>query len=175
MSVAGGGMNKASEAAKWASKLAQDLPEEFKVVGFQEYLRFRLSSISDESPAAERKKGAPRPQEDAANPSIHWITELVKDLPEDHVIRENGSEEQKIAWAVIHLTSEGQFAINKAISDHIRFYLGVAPPIRQNINRALRKLFPKHLSREKFQEGKSYRYTPKPTITAVFADLQSDD
>lgn len=163
-------MKEIKEATKWAFEMTDGLPEAYKVVAFQELLRYRLSRAK---PVAGQHRVATSTVDRGKtfNPKVGWISDVLAVLPADHSIRERGSEEQKVAWAVINLANQGESAINKTIREFIRFNLGIAPPSRQNTNRALRGLFPKHLSRERVEEEKSYEYTPKPTIKEIFEKL----
>ncbi len=167
---------KTKEAAKWAEEMSKELPSEYKVAGFQEFLRYRLA-ISEERNLAPDLPIAPNDQDypkDHKKQPTDWISDLVSEIPADHLIRESGSEDQKVAWAVINLANKGHEGINRAISEYIRFNLGIAPPSRQNINRALRNLFPKYLSREKHEKTRSYAYMPKPAVKETFAKLKSN-
>jgi hypothetical protein len=157
-------------AVEWAAELAEELPEKYQVAGFQEFLRHRISRIETDSKIAAPALLHHTPVKSLANsigPNTTWISDLVENLPPDHVIR-GGSEEQKVGWAVIYINLKGGLAINEQIRDYIKFNLGVASPSRQNTNRALRKMFPKHLSREKVRGEKSYAYSPKPSIGELF-------
>ena len=164
---------KPKDAVNWAINLSDKLPSEYRVAAFQEFLRFQLTEHGTEpsfsKPKVPRQVGLPN----SANRPFDWVAKVLTDLPPDHLIREAGSEEQKVAWAVVCLARDGQTAFNKSIGEYIRLNLSIAPPNRQNINRALRKLVPKYLSREKLKDRKGLAYLPKPSIAELFSNLKT--
>lgn len=166
-------MTREMEAARWAQEMANDLPEELRVAGFQELLRYALQMDSDQR--HERATENPKSIEaKAATSTPAWILEEKERLPPDHRIREAGTEAQKVGWAVLGLVAEGKEAVNKEISKYIRMNLGISPPSREAINRGLRNLIPKYLAREKVSNGRGYMYRPQPLINQLFEDIRDN-
>lgn len=153
------------ELLTWTEEQVKALPSEYRAAAFQELLGYKLAARQPESASTAAQVS----QSPTAPVASNWISQILSDLPPDFAVSERGSEEQRVAWAVLHLVAAGSLAVNKSIGEEIRLKLSVPPPSRQNINRALRKLTPKYLSRE--QHGRGLAYFPKPAIRELFANL----
>lgn len=168
---------KIKEAIAWATKHAEAVPEQYRIVSYKELLHYRLilltksKATSITSPQSANSKTK---TDDVDAIKQDWISVNSSEVPPSHIVRDKGSESQKVAWAVIGLTESGELATTKTVRDYIQTNLAISPPNRQNTNRAFRTLFPKHLSRSKIKGG-AYSYLPKPGIQQEFSALLKNE
>jgi hypothetical protein len=90
-----------------ALELAEDLPEKYQTVAFEQILRHELAGApaSQVDTATEDKQVS---SVGATTPS--WADRLIDNLPEDHVIAKHGDRDQQTVWAVIALQDRDEEA-----------------------------------------------------------------
>ncbi len=157
-------MKTTTEAIDFALKLAEDVPEEYRLIAFPELLRYSLSSLATVSSIAK----------DSELPRNHSISSdnISDTLPDLHILAKKGSRDQHIAWAIAELFSRNEEANNLSIRDVIREYLAISPLGRQNTNRSLRNLTPKYVLRTKTDN--KYHYIPNAQLAEIFQNLNDE-
>ena len=100
------------------------------------------------------------------------LREVMKGIPDAHLIATKGDRDQQIAWAVAELFTRGEEINNQTIREIIRIHLAITPPNEPNTSRSLQKLTPKYIMREKGESGKAYSYSPTINLIELFDDLK---
>jgi len=157
-------MGDIAKAISTAIEAAKKVPEEFRIVTYQEVLRHELvASDSEEqhSVSAERKPRRPT-----------RVNRSEIRLPEAHLVADSGDRSIQIVWAVISLRTEGVEADNEAIRNKIELSLGTKPENRQNTNRTLGGLVPKYLTRHEKEIGRGYAFEPAARAIEIFEGLE---
>jgi hypothetical protein len=156
-------MKSPNEAAQWAVKMAETLPEKYRPVAFAEFLRFALLNDAEDGHSGEGPADTSLTLPPKNNPS--WVLDVYAGVPEDHVVAA-GSNKQRAVWAVIKLHSMGQSATSPAIREIIKTQLGVTPESEKHMPDTLKELTPEYLSRKK--EGRGFRYLPSRASLEIF-------
>jgi hypothetical protein len=156
-------MDEIREAIKFATAVAEEAAEKYRVAVFAEVLRLRLSGVGRAGPltSQDRGKGTTKAAADARKPSVVA-----------HSVSRRGSRKQQAVWAVMRLAEKGEEAINETIRGVIKTELSVTPQSRMDTNTTLRKLTPKYVRREKREEGKGLRYFPTAHSPEIFEGLE---
>ena len=157
-------MKTTKEAIDFALKLAEDVPEEYRIVAFPELLRYSLSSLTTISSITKNSE-LPR------NGSVS-LDNFSNTLPDLQVLVKKGNRDQHVAWAIAELFSRNEEANNLSIREIIREHLAISPPERQNTNRSLRNLTPKYVLRTKTDN--KYHYVPSAHLAEVFENLKDE-
>ena len=90
-----------------ALELAEDLPEKYQTVAFEQILRHELA----ETPASQVDTATEDKQVSSVGATTPSCADrLIASLPEDHVIAEQGNRDQQTVWAVIALQDRDEEA-----------------------------------------------------------------
>lgn len=151
------------EAIREAAEAAEEAPEELREAAFRTVLERLLEREGGP------EKDAPQTPPEAIE-SDSWEERLLKELPEGHVVQEEGDRGQQTVWAVATLHGRDLEATTEQIRRIIRTELGIAPQNEQNTARTLRKLTPRFLIRRERPDGRGYVYEPTARSVEIFED-----
>jgi hypothetical protein len=159
-------IENASSAVEQALEIAEGLPEKYQEVGFAEVLRhiLRHSSAKASSGASEAAT------QSGSQSSRSKLEELAESLPDAYLVAE-GTRAQQVIWAVVELSMEGEEATRESVGERIEIGLSITPPHPNNISTLLGDLCPRHLTREKREDGKGYAYRPTSQALEIFEGL----
>lgn len=156
-------MDEFMEAVASAETAVEGLPKHLQAVAFGEALTWLLRGRPAVGDGARSIGGAGEhsDSEETANGDVGLAT----GLPPAHVVAD-GTNREKLAWAVVTLYSRGQEATTASVMEIIKDELSVTPPNRADVSNGLRELTPRYLSREKV--GRGYAYQPQGRILDIF-------
>lgn len=158
-------MEDLSETFGKAQSLVEDLPEHLQPVAFQKALEHQLGPARTAPPENEGGEKSSSPGGNAAGSS----TDDVDRVPPAHIVAD-GTVKEKVAWAVVQLTSRGETATTRTVREHIDVSFSSKKPGRTTVSAALGSLSPRYLSRMKSDEGQAYVYEPTERVVQVFED-----
>jgi hypothetical protein len=92
-------------------------------------------------------------------------------LPAAHDVK-SGSNIERVAWAVVTLSSRGTPATVEAIRGCIRSDLGATPPSGSNTSTYLQRMTPQYVTRA--QVGRGYVYAPTDDVLEVFKSDENE-
>ena len=149
---------KIRKVIQQAQSLTADLPAALQARAFQTVLEHLLGGgLAAAGRTAEIADEAPR--DEVA-------------LPPDHLVKEHGSREQQVAWAVVKLHQRGEAATPASVMAAIKGELGSTPPTRPQTSTLLKNLVPRFMTRVK--EGRGFAYVPTASIGTVLAGLEKE-
>lgn len=149
-------------------EVTETLPERYREIAFSALLRYFLTSSSKSHIGISNQKQI----KDHDSSSESDDGNMVSDLPEAHVIAENGNRAQETMWAALTISARGDEVTTESIMRCIKVELGKSPQKGTNTSTTLKNLTPKYLSRTKAEEGSGYTYEPTKNAFRVFEGLE---
>lgn len=100
-----------------------------------------------------------------------WVRDLIRRLPDPHLVATKGTREQQVTWALIRLTETDEEGTERNVRKVLDQQLRIAVN-RTQASGLLGSLVPRYASRTRM--GRSYVYRPKANALQVFSGLGED-